>query len=76
MQGAPPIAGPKSAGMVPELNPIETVWTYPRGTEVAHRFFDSYDDIVIACCDAWNTSIADQNVVRPISTRHSATCQH
>jgi hypothetical protein len=59
----------------PELNPIENVWAYLRGTKLAHRLFKTYDDIVNACCDAWNTFISDPEIVRSITTRKWATCQ-
>ncbi len=38
----------------PELNPIERVWLYLRERHLSHRLLDSYDDIVSACCTAWN----------------------
>ena len=38
----------------PELNPIERVWLYLRERHLSHRLLDSYDDIVNACCTAWN----------------------
>ena len=60
----------------PELNPIENVWAYLRGTKLAHRLFNSYDDIVNARCDAWNTFIADQKTVQSITTRQRATYQN
>ena len=58
----------------PELNPIENVWAYLRGTKLAHRLFNSYKNIVGACCDAWNTFIADESTVRSITARQWATC--
>ena len=33
----------------PDLNLIENVWAYLRGTKLPYRLFDSYDDIVIIC---------------------------
>ena len=60
----------------PELNPIENVWAYLRGTKLAHCLFNSYKDIVDACCDAWNTFLADEQTVRSITTRQWATCQN
>lgn len=60
----------------PELNPIENVWAYLRGTKLAHRLFNSYDDIVDACCDAWNSFLADQKIVQSITTRAWATGQN
>ena len=59
----------------PELNPVENVWAYLRGTKLAHRLFDTYDDIVNTCCDAWNSFIADTKTIRSITTREWATCQ-
>ena len=59
----------------PELNPIENVWVYLRGIKLAHRLFNSYNEIVNARCDAWNTFIADQTTVKYITTREWATCQ-
>ena len=38
----------------PELNPVENVWAYLRGNKLSNRVFDTYDDIVDACCNAWN----------------------
>ena len=58
----------------PELNPIENVWAYLRGTKLAHRLFKTYKDIVDACCEAWNTFVADQKTVRSITIRQWATC--
>ena len=58
-----------------ELNPIENVWAHLRGTTLAHRLFDSFKDIVDACCDAWNSLTADPATVRSITTRRWATRQ-
>ena len=38
----------------PELNPTENVWQFLRDNWLSNRVFDSYDDIVDHCCDAWN----------------------
>ena len=59
----------------PQIDPIENVWAYLRVTKLAHRLFESYKDIVDACCDAWNSFIADPATVRSITTRQWATCQ-
>ena len=59
----------------PELNPIENVWAYLRGTKLAHRLFDTYDDIVNACCEAWNSFLADPKIIQSVTTREWATCQ-
>jgi hypothetical protein len=41
----------------PELNPVENVWQYIRDNWLSNRVFQSYDDIVAFCCDAWNRLI-------------------
>jgi transposase len=38
----------------PELNGIERVWLYLRERYLSHRLWPTYDDIVAACCQAWN----------------------
>ena len=53
----------------PELNPIENVWEYLRGNKLSRCVWDCYDDIVQACCDAWNWFIADTGRVSSITTR-------
>ena len=59
----------------PELNPIENVWAYLRGTKLAHRLLNTYDDITNACCEAWNSFLADPKTIRSITTREWAMCQ-
>ena len=38
----------------PELNPVENVWAFKRANSLSHRLWETYDDIVEACRDAWN----------------------
>ena len=38
----------------PELNPVENIWQYIRDNWLSNRVFQSYDDIVALCCEAWN----------------------
>jgi len=38
----------------PELNPVERVWLYLRERFLSHCVLDGYDEIVTACCKAWN----------------------
>jgi len=38
----------------PELNPVENVWHFMRDNWLSNRVFNSYDDIVDHCCEAWN----------------------
>jgi len=53
----------------PELNPQENVWEWLRKNKLALRVFDSYDDIVEACCQAWNDFIADPATVASVTRR-------
>jgi len=41
----------------PELNPVENVWQFIRDNWLSNRVFQSYDDILDHCCDAWNKLI-------------------
>lgn len=41
----------------PELNPQENIWQFLRDNWLSNRIFQSYDDIVAHCCDAWNKLI-------------------
>jgi transposase len=38
----------------PELNPVENVWQFMRDNWLSNRVFTGHDDIVDACCEAWN----------------------
>jgi transposase len=38
----------------PELNPAEQVWQQPHERSLANRSYDGCENIVDACCDAWN----------------------
>ena len=38
----------------PELNPVENIWQFMRDNWLSNRVFESYDEIVDHCCDAWN----------------------
>jgi len=53
----------------PELNPVENIWQFLRQNYLANRVFDAYDDIVDACCTAWNRLIADPSRITSIATR-------
>lgn len=57
----------------PELNPVENVWAYLRGNKLSNRVFDTYEDIVDACCDAWNWLIAQPERITAIGSRSWAT---
>ena len=53
----------------PELNPVENVWAYLRANKLAITVFDTYDDIVDACCTAWNFFANDPVAIASITSR-------
>jgi hypothetical protein len=56
-------------GYAPQLNPIENVWEYLRGNHLSITVWDTYDQIVDACCRAWNAFINDRDRVFSITNR-------
>lgn len=56
----------------PELNPVENVWAFLRSNKLSNRVFDTYDDIVHACCDAWNWLTSQPKCITTITTREYA----
>jgi putative transposase len=56
-------------GYAPELNPIENVWAYLRGNYLNMSVWGTYEEIVSACCKAWNAFIADVTRVATITQR-------
>jgi transposase len=44
----------------PELDPVENVWQLIRQNWLSNRVFESHDDIVAHCCEAWN-KLTDQS---------------
>lgn len=57
----------------PELNPVENVWEYLRKNNLALRVYDTYDDIVDACCDACRDLVAVPQRLASITRRQWAT---
>jgi len=57
----------------PELNPMENVWQYLRGNKLSLRVWKNYNQIVDACCDAWNGFIDDTKRVISVTTHTWAT---
>jgi transposase len=53
----------------PELNAAENIWQYLRQTYLSNRIFDSYDEILEACCEAWRRLEAETGRIRSIATR-------
>ena len=53
----------------PELNPVENVWEYLRKNKLANRLYETYEDIVEACCEAWNCLMAMPDQIASITAR-------
>jgi len=53
----------------PELNPVENVWHYLRANKLAITVFETYADIVDACCDAWISFTTNPAAVTSITSR-------
>jgi hypothetical protein len=53
----------------PELNPAENIWEYLRKNKLSNRLYQSYEDIVEACCEAWNWLMAMPEQIASIAAR-------
>lgn len=53
----------------PELNAQENVWEFLRQNYLAGQIFNNFDDIVTACCEAWNKLIAEVGRITSIASR-------
>jgi transposase len=53
----------------PELNFAENVWEYLLKNKLANRLYETYEDIVEACCDAWNGLMARPDRIASIAAR-------
>jgi hypothetical protein len=56
----------------PELNPQENVWQFLRQNQLTNRVYDNYEDMVDACCKAWNDLMALPEQIRSIGNRDHA----
>ena len=56
----------------PELNPVENIWQFMRDNWLSNRVFESYDEIVDHCCDAWNKLIEQPARIMSIGNRQWA----
>jgi len=57
----------------PELNPTENIWQFLRQTCLSNRVFENWEEIVDACCDAWNRLTPETGRIKSIATRNWAT---
>ena len=56
----------------PELNPQENIWQYMRDNWLSNRVFETYDEIVDHCCNAWNKLVAQPWRIMTIGRRNEA----
>ena len=56
----------------PELNPVQNIWAYLRARKLAISVFDTCEQIVEACCQAWNFFANDPRAIRPVTSREYA----
>ena len=56
----------------PELNPMENVWEYLRANKLCALVWNTYDEIIDACREAWDFLIKDPERIRSIGTREWA----
>jgi len=56
----------------PELNPVENVWQFLRDNWLSNRVFNSYDNLVDHCCEAWNRLVDQPWKIMSIGLRESA----
>jgi hypothetical protein len=52
---------------------METIWDYLRGNKLSRLVWNSYDDIVAACKEAWHFLISDPDRIRSIAHRSWAS---
>ena len=56
----------------PELNPVEQVWQQLRQSDWANRCYQSYDEIVNVCCQAWRQFANQPDTIRNLCSRQWA----
>lgn len=53
----------------PELNPVENIWQYMRDNWLSNLIFQTYDQIVLSACDAWQKLVAQPETIHSIGSR-------
>ena len=56
----------------PELNPAENIWQFMRDNWLSNRVFQSFDDILDHCSDAWNKLVDQPGRIMSIGLRNWA----
>ena len=60
----------------PKLNPVENLWQFLRQNKLSNRIFGSYEAILTAACETWNSLLADPARITSIGTRQWAIIAH
>ncbi len=58
-----------TAAYAPELNPLENIWAYLRGNAFGHQVWETYEAILDACCNAWNSLTKIPELIKSIARR-------
>jgi len=53
----------------PELNPMEQVWQQLKKIRLSNTCFKNYEEIVDACCEAWNCFCDEEGNIENIGNR-------
>ncbi len=57
----------------PELNPTEYVWEQLRQNSLSNRCFETYEAVVDACCEAWNSFTGIPGSIKSLCSRKWAS---
>lgn len=60
----------------PELNPVEQLWQRLRDRYLANRVFKNCEEIIEACCDAWNGFTQIPNSISSLCSREWAALEN
>ncbi len=52
-----------------ELNPVENIWEYLLSNAFGHQVWETYEAILDACCDAWNSITKIPDLIKSIARR-------
>jgi transposase len=56
----------------PELNSVENIWEYLRSNSLSNCVWETYEEILEACCCAWNALMATPPLITSIGKREWA----
>src|SRR6266849_1125598 len=51
----------------PELNPVEELWHELRRRFLANRVIDTLEDLIEACCNAWNAALHQPGFIKSVT---------